>query len=119
MTADNSFVYYEETTYYCRENLMGKIALLPCDSNSRGKYLDNRELPNNYMGDFTLMGFIVDRYQEALTLLTKHGYRLDEQVGGTDICIDTPLDLQEIKALLTTNNMSCDFSDIADTLYQA
>ena len=98
---------------------MGKIAILPCDINSRGKYLGNRELPNNYMGDFTLMGFVVDRYQEALTLLTKFSYRLDEQEGGTDICIDSPLDLQEIKALLTANNIRCDFSDIADTLYQA
>ena len=98
---------------------MGKIALLPSDINSRGKYLCNRELPNNYMGDFTLMGFVVDRYQEALTLLTKSNYRLNEQKGGVDICIDTPQDLQEIKALLTANNIRCDFSDIADTLYQA
>ena len=98
---------------------MGKIALLPCDMNSRGKYLCNRKLPKNYMGDFTLMGFVVDRYQEALTLLTKSNYRLNEQKGGVDIYIDTPQDLQDIKALLTANNISCDFSDIADTLYQA
>lgn len=98
---------------------MGKIALLPCDINSRGKYLGNKKLPNNYMADFTLMGFVVDRYQEALTLLTKSCYRLDEQEGGTDIFIDSPLELQEIKALLTANNIRCDFSDIADTLYQA
>ena len=62
---------------------MGKIALLPCDSNSRGKYLANRELPNNYMGDFTLMGFVVDRYHEALSLLKKSSYRLEKQQGGT------------------------------------
>lgn len=98
---------------------MGKIALLPCDINSRGKYLGNRELPNNYMGDFTLMGFVVDRYQEALTLLTKSSYQLDEQEGGTDICFSSPLELQEIRALLTANNIKCDFSDIADTFYQA
>lgn len=98
---------------------MGKVALLPCDTNSRGKYLDSRELPNNYMADFTLMGFVVDRYQEALTVLTKSRYQLDEQEGGTDISIRTPLDLLEIKALLTANNISCDFSDIADTIYQA
>ena len=98
---------------------MGKVALLPCDTNSRGKYLANRELPNNYMADFTLMGFVVDRYQEAITVLTKSRYRLDEQEGGTDIAISTPLDLLEIKEILTANNISCDFSDIADTIYQA
>ena len=98
---------------------MGKIALLPCDIKSRGIYLGNKELPKNYMGDFTLMGFVVDSYREALTLLISAGYQLDEQEGGTDICIDTPLCLTEIKALLTANNIRCNFSDIADTFYQA
>lgn len=98
---------------------MGVIALLPCDINSRGRYLGNKQLPNNYMADFTLMGFVVDRYQEAIALLSSAGYRLDEQEGGTDISIDTPRHLPEIKALLTANNIRCDFSDIADTIYQA
>ncbi|MGB3211597.1 MAG: hypothetical protein WBB19_12905 [Desulforhopalus sp.] len=98
---------------------MGKIALLPCDIYSRGRYLANRDLPLNYMGDFTLMGFIVDRYQDAITLLTAVGYRLEERQGGTDICFDTPEHLLEIKDILTTNNITCNFGDIADTLYQA
>jgi hypothetical protein len=98
---------------------MGKIALLPCDMNIRGKYLGNRELPDNYMGDFTLMGFVVDRYQDALALLAHSSFRLDEQQGGADICINTPQDIQEIKAILTANDIRCDFSDIADTIYQA
>ena len=98
---------------------MAKIALLPCDVESRGIYLGNRELPDNYMGDFTLMGFVVDRYHEAFKLLTSAGYRLDEQQGGADIYVDTPLQLPEILNLLAANNIHCDFSDIADTLYQA
>ena len=98
---------------------MGKVALLPCDIYSRGKYLNNSVLPNNYMADFTLMGFVVEHYQEALTLLAKSRYHLDEKEGGTDISIDSPLDLLEIKALLAANNISCDLSDVADTIYQA
>lgn len=98
---------------------MGRIALLPDDNSSKGTYLSNRKLPQNYMGDFTLMGFLVDRYQEALILLTAAGYQLDKQEGGTDICIDNALHLTQIKALLIANNIRCDFSDIADTLYQA
>jgi len=98
---------------------MGKIALLPCDIKSREIYLGNKELPQNYMGEFSLMGFVVDGYQEALTLLTSAGYKLDEQPGGTDISIDTPQRLPEIKAFLAANNIRCEFSDIADTFYQA
>lgn len=98
---------------------MGIIALVPCDMHSRGKYLDSRKLPENYMADFTLMGFVVDRYQEARTILTSAGYRLEEQEGGSDIRIICPGHLLEIKALLITHDIKCDFSDVADTLYQA
>jgi hypothetical protein len=98
---------------------MGKIALLPYDYNIRGKYLDNIELPNNYMGDFTLMGFLVDRYQEAVAILTSAGYRLEKLEAGIDIQIETPGHLLQMKALLTANDISFDFSDIADTIYQA
>ena len=109
-----------DTTRNERETFMGKIALLPGDSRSRAKYLGNKKLPENYMGDFTLMGFVVDQYQEALMLLKSAGYRLDEQAdSGTDICIDTPRNIQEIQDLLTINNVRCDFSDVADTIYQA
>lgn len=98
---------------------MGTIALLPGDVSSKGRYLSGRELPNNYMGDFTLLGFVVDRYREALRLLTAAGFRLREQDGGTDIYINSPKNLPQIEALLKANNIRCDFSDIADTLYQA
>ena len=98
---------------------MVKIALLPSDIISREKYICNKELPNNYMGDFTLMGFVVDNYHEARGLLSSAGYRLVQREGGTDIYLDTPSRLPEIRALLTANNISCEFSDIADTLYQA
>lgn len=98
---------------------MGTIALLPCDTKSRADYLSNRGLPDHYMGDFSLMGFVVDRYQDACTLLASAGYRLIRREGGMDINIDAPLHLAKIKALLTANNIRCDWSDIADTLYQA
>ncbi len=71
------------------------------------------------MADFTVMGFVVDRYSEALDLLSSAGFRLDQQEGGTGIFIDTPCRLPEIGALMAVNNISCEFSDIADTLYQA
>lgn len=98
---------------------MGKIALIPCGLKCRELYLGNLELPMNYMGDFTVMGLVVDRYQEAVNLLTSTGYQLREKNGGADIFIDTPLRLAEIKACLEANSISCDLSDIADTFYQA
>lgn len=98
---------------------MFTVALLPYDTVSRGAYLCNRDLPANYMGDFTLMGFLVDHYQAALALLTSSGYRVAEQQAGADIFIDAPRRLPEITAFLAAHNIRCDLADIADTLYQA
>ncbi len=98
---------------------MGTIALVPCDCRSRALYLDNRVLPDNYMADFTLLGLVVDQYRQSVTLLQSAGYMVEELPGGADIRIDTPAALQRIHMLLRANNISCDFADIADTLYQA
>lgn len=98
---------------------MGTIALVPCDCRSRALYLDSRILPDNYMADFTLPGLVVDQYRQSVTLLQSAGYTVEEQQGGADICIDTPAALQRIHVLLRANHISCDFADIADTLYQA
>ncbi len=98
---------------------MFKIALLPHDVKTRGVYLGSRKLPSNYMADFSLMGFVVDRYEDALTVIKSSGYRVDMLVAGSDIRVEKSEDLTEIQALLQRNNICCDYSDIADSLYQA
>lgn len=98
---------------------MAKIALLPSDIISRETYISNKELPNDYMGDFTLMGFVVDNYHEAVNLLLSAGYQVYYQKGGTDILIEAPYHLLKVRDLMAANNICCEFSDIADTLYQA
>ena len=98
---------------------MTKIALLPADTRSRGRYLESRELPTNYMEDFTLMGLVVDRYQQALDILRSSGYDLEELQEGADITITSFSRLPEIADLLNTKGIRCDLSDVADTLYQA
>ncbi|WP_163340486.1 hypothetical protein [Desulfopila sp. IMCC35008] len=98
---------------------MSSIALLPDDGRSRGLYLDNKILPDNYMADFTLLGFVVDDYQLAVRLLRDNGYRLSKQPGGTDIHFHSPESLIRIRSLLRTHGIGCDISDVADTLYQA
>ena len=87
---------------------MGKIALLPCDCHSRALYLGDRELPDNYMADFTLMGFVVDQYQQSChTACDRQVIRVEELQGGADIRIDTPAALQQIQGLLHANHISC------------
>jgi hypothetical protein len=98
---------------------MGKIALVPYDIKSRGTYLSTQNLPVDYMSDFSLMGFVVERYHDALSMLESAGYRLDRHDNGAEIHFQDYKNLIHIKELFLANNLSCSFSDIADTLYQA
>ncbi len=66
---------------------MFKIALLPNDVKTRGIYLGSRKLPSNYMADFSLMGFVVDRYEDALDVINMFGESANnDSNGGIDEC---------------------------------
>ena len=98
---------------------MAHIPILPADLKSREMYLSSRTLPVNYMGDYSLMAFVVDRCEEACALLLAEGYRMRQHQYGTVITIEGPAEILEINLLLTSKEINCTFSDIADTLYQA
>ena len=98
---------------------MGRIPICSDDVRSRALYLQDRVLPDNYMGDFSLMGFVVSQYEEAIFILAANGCKLVEVEGGTDIVIDSPSQLSKIHNILTEKSITCVFTDIADTLYQA
>lgn len=98
---------------------MTAIALISNNSKNSGIFINNHELPENYMCDFSIMGFVVDNYQRAFTLLLTAGYRMVKKKGGAEIHIDNPRHITEIQTLFAVNNIRGDFSDIADTLYQA
>lgn len=98
---------------------MAIFPILPADIKSREMYLDSRPLPVKYMEDFSLMGFVVDRYTEACALLLAAGYHLSQHQYGSDLVVEGPAKIVEISSLLMSNNINSTFSDIADTLYQA
>lgn len=98
---------------------MSRLAVVPCDPESRGRYLGRKEIPANYMGDFSLPGFIVDPFPDACKLLLQAGYHLVELDGGADVAVDSPGAIREIQSLLSRSQIFCQFADVADTLYQA
>jgi hypothetical protein len=71
------------------------------------------------MSDFSLMGFVVDRFPEACKILRSAGFQVTEQGGGADIEIDGSVQLPEIQSIFSSSDIGCEFSDIADTIYQA
>jgi len=98
---------------------MKRVVLCHSAAQSRANYLQSQTLPDNYMGDYTVMGLIVDCYDDAIALLTSFGYQLEPKNGYSEVLIDSPKQLTIIKNILATEDIYCEHSDIADTLYQA
>ena len=99
--------------------MMNRIVLCRNDAVSRAGYLEHQTLPDNYMGDYTLMGLVVDCYDSTVDLLTSCGYQLKEIDGCSEVLIDSPKHLPIIQDILAAQDIYCEYSDIADTLYQA
>ncbi len=98
---------------------MGKIVILPEDCKSRACYLSANTLPAFYMEDFTIMGFKVDKYKDAVKLLQTSRFSLDISENGCDVTVDKPFNIREIQLLLLENGIVAQYTDIADTFYQA
>lgn len=98
---------------------MMRIVLCQNDAVSRAGCMQSQVLPDNYMGDYSQMGFIVDRYDATVLLLKSSGYLLVENDGYTEVIVESHRQLPIIQKILAAENMYCEYSDIADTLYQA
>ncbi len=98
---------------------MTQLALVARDPASRGRYLCGRTLPVQYMADFSILGFLVDRYPEACCILRKAGYALEIHSDGTEITIASRQEIVAVHSLLAEHRIHCEFADVADTIYQA
>ena len=99
---------------------MARIVLVADDCASRAAYLENCQLPSAYMEDFSIQGFTVREYEQALALLMAAGYRVQPQHPcSADVEIVSAGQLAAIHQLLLTHGIQAQLSDIADTMYQA
>jgi len=48
---------------------MAKIALIPEGVAEKSEFINNLGLPVNYMEDFSVLGIVVDRYQDSVAVL--------------------------------------------------
>ncbi len=96
---------------------MGHITILPTGA-CQADYLSNH-LPTRYMEDFTLLGFTVSTFSRALELLDNAGYIIIRQDGGAQVKIASAEELRNIQTLFLTNNLSYEYGDLANTIYQA
>ena len=80
--------------------------------------LKNRNLPANYMSDFTVLGFIVDQLEAALRLLEEHNFEVQGSRDGYRIKIESTGRMPEIAEVLSRGKIDFTLADIADQIYQ-
>lgn len=98
---------------------MTRLPLLPQARQYRERYLDSQALPDNYMGDFSLMGLLVNDFTSAADTLKNAGFTLSQGSGNAEVTIDSPDHLKQAVDLLEAHAIDCTLTDIADSLYQA
>ena len=98
---------------------MVTVTVIAEEPASRAHYLSSQTLPLRYMEDFTLMGFVVDRFAQAKALLVSHGFYIKEQGQGIEVIIADHRGVAEISSLFAENNIFSTYGDLAETMYQA
>lgn len=98
---------------------MIRIALLDNSFRSRASFLENVVLPLHYMEDFSLLGFTVHDFNKACKVLGEAGFSVTPRNVGAELALKNYKQIKEITHIFKANRIVSDFSDIADTLYQA
>ncbi len=98
---------------------MGRIALISREVEERHDFLTNLGVPDNYMGDFSVVGIVVDRYRESVAILEKEGFSIEKIGAGSVIDFNDSASVPRIIDMLGANSIGCEYQDIANLFYQA
>lgn len=83
-----------------------------------GCYVLARPLPASYMSEFSVVGLLVDRLEEAVQVLGANHFSVHDATGDMEVAIDRPGNLQMIVRLLTENGIKCELADVVSGIYQ-
>jgi hypothetical protein len=108
------------------EATMGKIPLVANDRGPTGKdpqhprecYVIARPLPIFYMSDYSVLGLLVDKLEEAVRVLGRNHFSVTQEVGDIEVQVDTADRLPEIVQVLKVNGISCEIADLVGGIYQ-
>jgi hypothetical protein len=105
---------------------MPKIPILAKGSEKSGKDRTQcttnaalaRPLPAFYMADYSVLGFLVDRLEEAIRVLQGARYAVVNENGDFEVVVDHAGHIEVILQLLTANAVASEFADVVSGIYQ-
>lgn len=96
---------------------MGVLPILQKNSKPQA-WLGNKNLPANYMSDYSVMGLVVGRLDAALRILKEKKFEVQKKADGFEITIDGAGRMAEIFSLFQQNSIDYAVADIVDQVYQ-
>jgi hypothetical protein len=100
-----------------KEKLMGVFPILQKNQKQRA-CLANKNLPADYMSDYSVLGLVVGRLDTALRVLEEKKFEVRKKTDSFEITIDSVARMSEVLNLLNQNGIDYVLSDIVDQLYQ-
>ena len=100
---------------------MGKIAILSkqrAGDNPQRQRLAERSMPVDYMGDFSILGVLVDRLPDAIRLLEKHRFDITTENRCAEVVTDDLAQMRNLFRVLEDGGFDYGFADVADRIYQ-
>lgn len=77
-----------------------------------------RPLPTFYMSDYSVLGLLVNRPEEAVRVLGDNKYSLTDDDCGVEVAIDHPHHLQDVRRLLSAHGIDSEIGDVVHEIYQ-
>jgi hypothetical protein len=96
---------------------MRKIPILP-DTGKDDCCLSNDYLPQNYMGEFAILGFRVRDVVEAIRILAENRYPVRSTPCGAEVTVNDARQLGEVVGLFRNSRLGFSLSDVADHVYR-
>ena len=96
---------------------MGVLPLIEKNSKQR-LCLGNKDLPANYMADFSVMGLVVEQVEAVLRILKDKKFDVRKNAQDFEIAFDGAGQITELVNLLQQNRIDYTLADIVDQVYQ-
>jgi len=96
---------------------MGALPILQKNQKQR-TCLANKNLPANYMSDYSVLGLVVGRLDMALRVLEEKQFEVLKKKDSFEISIDSVGRMSEVLNLFNQNGIDYALADIVDQIYQ-
>ena len=97
---------------------MGKIYVLPNNTQRRPPFLRNESLPHFYMSDHSVLGILVREIKEAIIILEKQKWPLTRKETGVEVSIRDATHMQDLFRVFKKFGLDFEIADIFDQAYQ-